>query len=419
MMQFWGSVVARHAKVVLGLAAAVVVAAAVFGVGVFGALSDGGFDDPGSESAKQLAAEQEAFASHDSDVVAIYSSDDMQADDPAFVQAVQKVVDGLPDDAVARTVPYYADQAPADLVSEDGSAAMVVITLAGLTQDEKADNFAAIKDHLDADGLDENIGGQWAVFDDVGETVSADIARAESISMPIVFVLCLLIFGSLVAAFMPGLIGAVAVFGALAVVRLITMFTDVSIFAINIITLIGLGLAIDYALFVVSRFREELARQDGTSRVHVNAAVVATMASAGRTVLFSGLTVAASLAALLIFPQNFLRSMGYGGVAAVLVAMLAALTLLPALLAVLGPRIEFGSMPWRKRRLADRRSGSLRWLGEDRAQRDASAGCLPRRHRGRPAGARHTVPQRHLGQRRPPGAPGGLAKPDRSRDAGR
>jgi RND superfamily putative drug exporter len=109
-----------------------------------------------------------------------------------------------------------------------------------------------------------------------------------------------------------------------------------------------MGLAIDYALFVVSRFREELAKQPGTERAHVNAAVTATMATAGRTVLFSGLIVAASLASLLIFPQNFLRSMGYGGVAAVLVAMTAALTVLPALLTVLGPRIEAGRMPWRR-----------------------------------------------------------------------
>src|SRR5690606_11762519 len=140
------------------------------------------------------------------------------------------------------------------------------------------------------------------------------------------FVLCLLIFGSLVAALMPTLINTFAVLGAFAVVRLLTMVTDVSIFAINIITLIGMGLAIDYALFIVSRFREELARQPGTDRPQVRAAIAATLVTAGRTVMFSGLTVAASLASLLIFPQTFLRSMGLGGIAAVLVAMFAALT---------------------------------------------------------------------------------------------
>ncbi len=349
-MQRWAELVARRARLALSLSLVIVAAAAVFGVGVFGALSNGGFEDPASESARELAAEQEAFESHETDVVAIYSSDSLRADDEAFRRSVEAVVAGLPTDAVARVVPYYADQARG-LVSKDGHKAMVVIALAGDDQDERTTSFDLVKDRLEADGLTTHVGGPWAVFDDVNETVSEDIARAESLTMPIVFVLCLLIFGSLVAAFMPVLLGGVAVFGALAVVRLITTVTDVSVFAINIITLIGMGLAIDYALFIVSRFREELARQPGTDRPHVIAAITATMMTAGRTVLFSGLIVAASLASLLIFPQNFLRSMGYGGVAAVLVAMVAALTLLPALLVVLGPKIEFGAMPWRKRRL--------------------------------------------------------------------
>ena len=178
--------------------------------------------------------------------------------------------------------------------------------------------------------------------------VSHDIKKAELISMPIVVILCLVFFGSVAAALMPAFVGGVAIFGAFALVRIISMFTDVSVFSINIITLIGMGLASDYALFVVSRVREELARDPGTEREHVNAAIAATMATAGRTVLFSGLIVAASLASLLFFQQSFLRSMGYGGVAAVLAAMLAALTVLPALLAVLGPRIEAGRMPWRR-----------------------------------------------------------------------
>ena len=163
-----------------------------------------------------------------------------------------------------------------------------------------------------------------------------------------------------------------AIFGAFALVRAITMGTEVSIFSINVITLIGLGLAIDYALFVVSRFREELAKYPGTEREHVNAAITTTMATAGRTVLFSGLIVAASLASLLIFPQSFLRSMGYGGVAAVLVAMLAALTLLPALLAVLGPRIEAGRMPWR-RGLRAKEKARLAGAGADLTGVDLSA----------------------------------------------
>ena len=148
------------------------------------------------------------------------------------------------------------------------------------------------------------------------------------------------------------MVGIIAVFGAFAVVRLITLVTDVSVFSINVITLLGMGLAIDYALFVVSRFREELGKRPGADREDVAVAIERTMASAGRTVLFSGAIVAASLASLLVFAQPFLRSMGYGGVAAVLVAMTASLTVLPAVLTLLGPRIEWGTMPWRRRRLA-------------------------------------------------------------------
>jgi RND superfamily putative drug exporter len=348
MMERWGAVLGRRARTVLTISVLGVLAAALFGVGVFGSLANGGFDDPDTESAKALAAEQDLFTSHEADIVAIYSSDSLRVDDPAFESAVTDVVEGIPADATARVTSYYDTGAPT-LVSEDGHATMVVVSLAGETQDDKSESYDEVAPTLEADGLTTNIGGQWAVFNDVNEMVSEDIARAESIAMPIVFVLCLVIFGSLVSAVMPVLVGAFAVFGAFAVVRLITMATDVSVFAINIITLIGMGLAIDYALFIVSRFREELAREPGSDREHVRAAMTRTMATAGRTVFFSGLIVAASLSSLLIFPQNFLRSMGYGGVAAVLVAMTAALTVLPAILVLLGRRIDAGRMPWKRR----------------------------------------------------------------------
>ena len=133
--------------------------------------------------------------------------------------------------------------------------------------------------------------------------------------------------------------------GALAVVRLITGVTEVSVFSINVITLLGTGLAIDYALFVISRFREELAKLPDDDPEAAAKAIRVTMATAGRTVLFSGLTVAAAMSSLLIFPQNFLRSLGYGGMAAVLVAVVAALTVLPAILMLLGRRIDAGRLP--------------------------------------------------------------------------
>jgi uncharacterized membrane protein YdfJ with MMPL/SSD domain len=348
MLTAWGAFLARHARATLTAAIAVVIASAVYGVGVFGSLSNGGFDDPASESARELAAEQSIFGDHGDDLVAIYSSPTLSVDDPAFKQSVTAVVAGLPADSVERVVSHYSAPSAPGLVSSDDHATRVFITLAGETQDAKATSYDAVDGLLDAQGLDTNVAGQWAVFGDVNDTVAKDIERAESLSMPIVFILSLIIFGSVVAALMPTLVGAVAVFGAFAVVRVITGFTDVSVFAINVITLIGMGLAIDYALFVVSRFREELGKQPGTDRDDVGRAVQATMATAGRTVLFSGLTVAASLASLLLFPQNFLRSMGLGGMAAVLVAMTAALTVLPAVLTLLGRRIDAGRMPWRR-----------------------------------------------------------------------
>ena len=190
------------------------------------------------------------------------------------------------------------------------------------------------------------------------EQTSEDLARAETLSLPVLLVLLIIIFGGLVAAATPLLIGGLAILGAFIAIRLLNTVTDVSVFAINVITLIGLGLAIDYALFVVSRFREELAAGHPTA----GRAIERTMATAGRTVLVSGLTVALALASLLIFPQVFLRSMGFGGTAAVLVAMLAALTVLPALLAVLGPRINALRVPlFRGVRVVVRPLWTVRW----------------------------------------------------------
>jgi uncharacterized membrane protein YdfJ with MMPL/SSD domain len=346
-MKTWGGFLGRRARAVLIGGLVLVAAAAVYGLGVFGSLSNGGYDDPASESARSLIAEHKNFTSHDADIVVIYSSPSLKVSDPAFRLAVSNVISGLPRGSIQRVTTWYQTPVPT-LVSKDLHSTRIILALTGTSQDQKASLYDQVSTRLDAKGLTTTVGGQWAVFRDVNHRVSQDITRAEAISMPIVILLCLVFFGSVASALMPAFVGGVAIFGAFALVRAITVVTDVSVFSINIITLIGMGLAIDYALFVVSRFREELAKYPGTEREHVNAAITATMASAGRTVLFSGLIVAASLASLLIFPQSFLRSMGFGGVAAVLVAMVAALTLLPALLAVLGPRIEAGRMPWRR-----------------------------------------------------------------------
>lgn len=366
MLDRWGAFVARRARAVLAVGLLVVIAAGVYGIGVFDHLSRGGFDDPGAEGRQQIAQEREIFGNRAADVVAIYSSADLVADDAEFRAAVEDVVSSLPDDAVARVTPYYEAPPEAGLVSPDGHEAQVVISLSGETQDDYLDSYDAVEPLLEADEVVEtDVAGSYAVYSDVNHITSEDLERAELISLPLVIVLALLIFGSLVAASMPAMVGVVAMVGALAVVRLLTTVTDVSVFSVNVISLLGIGLAIDYALFVISRFREELALlpADGPldDKEAARAAIRTTINTAGRTVLFSGLTVAAALASLLIFPQMFLRSMGYGGMAAVVIAMLASLTILPAVLVLLGRRVDAGRLPWRRRRAVGVSDDHGRW----------------------------------------------------------
>ena len=364
MIERWGSFVARRALAVLLAGLAVTVAAAAYGFGVFDSLSQGGFDDKGSESARELALEQDTFGNQGIDVVAIYSSDDLTASDPEFQAEVERIVEGYAPGTTSRVMPYYAVPDPDAMVSKDGHAAQVLISLAGTSQDDYLTNYDELAPTLEADtgaGLETDIAGAFAVFDDVNEITSEDLKRAEMISLPIVLILALLIFGSLVAASMPALVGLLAMVGALALVRLITNFTEVSIFSVNVISLLGIGLAIDYALFVVSRFREELAQLPVDDPDAAATAVRRTMSTAGRTVLFSGLTVAAAMSSLLIFPQSFLKSMGYGGMAAVLVAMVAALTVLPATLRLLGRRVDAGRLPWRRHRAVAVEDEHGRW----------------------------------------------------------
>ena len=245
---------------------ALTVAAGAYGFGVFDSLSTGGFDDPDSEASVEREAEQDAFGNRSIDIDAVYSDDELTADSPEFRSAVEAVVAQLPDDAVSAVVPYYDAPAEQGLVSEDGHSVQVLISLEGDTQDEVMDNYDEVEPGLDAEGLQTDLAGPLAVYNDVNEITSEDLERAELISMPIVILLALLIFGSVVAASMPALVGLLSMIGALAVVRVITQFTEVSVFSVNVISLLGIGLAIDYALFVISRFREELARCPTTIR---------------------------------------------------------------------------------------------------------------------------------------------------------
>ncbi len=347
-----GRLIYRRRKAVLALTAALLAFAAVWGTGVFAVLDDGGFDDPDAESSRAVAALEDSLGRAAVDVVVVYRAPDgssLTVDDPAFRSAVTETIDSLPADAVASVASYWSTASPA-FVSPDRAATYVAIQLSGLDPDTRASAYEGLADDLVAPGLTTLRGGVVPTTDDINTQVSEDIAKAETLSIPLLILLLIIVFGSLAAASLPLAIGLVAILGAFTALRALSLFGDISIFSVNIVTMLGLGLAIDYSLFVVSRFREEL-----HSGATVENAVMRTVATAGRTVAFSGITVAVALGALLMFPQNFLKSMGMGGIAAVLVAMVAALTLLPALLGVLGPKVDAlrVPLPWTRRRLAE------------------------------------------------------------------
>ncbi|MBA3524783.1 MAG: MMPL family transporter [Geodermatophilaceae bacterium] len=334
MLDLLARVTYTRRRLVLIVAGLLVGFAAVWGTGVFPQLSGGGFEDPDSESSRAAELLEQELGRTGADVVLVYRSSELTVRDAGFADPVTAALAALPATDVAEVTDYWSTGAP-QFATDDGRATYVLVRLAGSSESAQTDQLEAIEPLLAVPGLDLEIGGPAAVARDIDEQVGEDIARAESISFPILFVLLVVIFGGLIAASLPLLIGGIAVLGAFTVLRVFTLFTDVSVFAINIVTLLGLGLAIDYGLFMVSRFREEL--EDGQE---VAPALRRTLQTAGRTVLVSGVTVAIALSGLMLFPQNFLRSMGMGGVAAVLVAMVAALTVLPAMLALIGHRID-------------------------------------------------------------------------------
>ena len=344
MFERLGHLAFRRSYAILVLAALLVVTGGLVGTGVLSSLSNGGFTDPGSESTRAAQQLEAQIGRRDSDVVVLIRSADHTVDEPVFRQAVTATVGSLPPDRVARATTYWTARAP-QLISTDRHATYAVLTLTGADDEARRADLRALDPVLRAPrpGFTVQLGGEVAVFGAIDAQVKHDVERAELISFPVLLVLLLLVFGGAVAAATPLLIGALTVVGALTVLRLVTLATTVSVFSVNLISMLGLGLAIDYALFVVTRFRDELGRRND-----VEAALAATMATAGRTVVFSGVTVALSLASLLVFPAMFLRSMAYGGVAAVLIAVVASVTALPALLAVLGPRID--ALPVRRGR---------------------------------------------------------------------
>ncbi|AIJ23625.1 MMPL family transporter [Amycolatopsis methanolica] len=337
-----GRFAADHARLVLVVAGVLLAGAAVLGMTAFGKLQSQGFDDPGSDSSRATALAEQHFGGEDN-LLFLVQARDGTVDDPATRAAGAALTERLAaDPALESVTSYWATGAP-PLRADDSRSALIVTQPA----DTSADAVKAIVDRYQGeDGLVTVTAGGGAVVGlDINDQVSRDLLVAEMIAVPIILVLLFLVFGGVIAALLPLVVGGIAVLGTFAELSVFGSLTDVSVFAINLTTALGLGLGIDYALLMVSRFREELATGADT-----HTAVIRTVASAGRTISFSAATVAVALAALLLFPQYFLRSYAYAGIGVIVIAMLAAVVVLPALLTVLGPRVNAARLPWARGR---------------------------------------------------------------------
>ena len=356
MLERLGRFLLRRRWAVLAATLVAVVVSGVVGGSAITRLKSGGFDDPAAESTRAAEVLRDQFGTGDPNLVLLVTAKGGDVDDPAVAAAGEAITRRLaaePD--LAQVLSYWAADAPA-LKSADGAQALVLGRITGDEEDLDA-RAAALTDTYARDDADlrVQVGGQAQVVREVGEQVEADLARAEAIAVPITLLLLVLVFASAVAGILPLAVGGFAIVGTLLVLRVLAQVTDVSVYALNLTTALGLGLAIDYSLFIVSRYREELraGRDPGD-------ALIVTMRTAGRTVLFSAATVAVSLLALLVFPLYFLRSFGYAGIAVVALAAVGALVVLPALLAVLGRRVDRFRLPI-GRRAAVREPGTGFW----------------------------------------------------------
>ncbi len=334
----------RRPRLVLIVATVAVVLMGVVGGGAFSKLLGGGFDDPDSESSRAAEIIEDELGGG-TNLVLLVRATDGGVDDPAAADSGRALVADLREEATLENVIAYWDAELADLRSEDGREALVLAHVDG-EDTELSENVEEIIETYTGDygsGITVRAGGGGAVSHDMAKQLGEDLLLAEGIAIPLTLLLLLVVFGGVVAALLPLVLGITAILGSFAVLSVFGSITEVSSTAINLTTALGLGLGVDYALLLVSRFRELLAA--GTA---VDDAVRHTVRTAGRTVAFSAATVAAALAALLVFPPYFLRSFGYAGIGVVVIAAAAALFVMPALFMLLGHRINRGRMPWVK-----------------------------------------------------------------------
>lgn len=338
MLQKTARVAIRAPRRIIALGVLVFIAAAVFGVPVAKSLSPGGFQDPNSESGRAISVLSDKFGQSGQQVLILVTAPGGTNSEPARKVGTD-LVDGLQKSPLVYNVssPWTAPpQASADLVSRDGKSGLIVVNLKG-GEDYAQSNAQTLADQFihDRDGVTVRAGGAAMQYAQINTQNQADLLVMEMIALPLSFLVLIWVFGGLLAAALPMALGALAVVGSMSVLRLITYTTEVSIFALNLSTALGLALAIDYTLLIVSRYRDELA--EGHDR---DEALIRTMATSGRTVLFSAVTVALSMSATVAFPMYFLKSFAYAGVATVAFVAVASIVLTPAAIVLLGPRLD-------------------------------------------------------------------------------
>ncbi|MET8795313.1 MMPL family transporter [Nocardia sp. NPDC004568] len=329
----------RFPRAILLGALGVALLCGVFGATAAAGLKSGGFVSADAESIRAAQQLTDNFDGAAPNYILLVESPDGVDADHVRARALQviDIVRAHPDTDGVQS--YWTAPTPAVasvLRSTDGESGLIAVNLAGdETQFQNAAGELGAQVTGTTDGVTIRAGGTAATFHEVNDQITHDLAIAETAAIPLTLVVLVLVFGSLIAASLPLLVGLFAIAATLAILKLFTLFTDVSIYAMNLTTALGLALAIDYSLFIVSRFREELAAGRDP-----RAATVRALQTAGRTVLFSAVTVALSLSAMLVFDLYFLRSFAYSGVAVVIAAAVASIVVLPAALVLLGHRVD-------------------------------------------------------------------------------
>ena len=345
MFSRWGEFAYQHRRVIpLVVVAIIILLYLTFGMRLSDRMSQEGWDDPNSDSTTAAAIEARTFGrDNNGDVILLFTAETGTIDESPEFGHIQEYLTNLlagHPDQIDHITSYF-DKRVDRLISQDKRTAFAAIALKG-DGDQTLKDFRAIEAQLAGagrmfPGVSTQIAGATAVADALDESMSRDISRAEFYALPAVALLLLVVFGSLVAACMPLIVGGLSIVGSLGVLSILAGFTQVNVFAHSVVTLLGLGLAIDYGLFMVSRFREELNRGGGQD---VRTAVRRATGTAGKTVVFSAAMVAVALSGLLVFPQAFLKSVAYGAISAVGLAAVLSVTMLPALFSLLGHNID-------------------------------------------------------------------------------